>query len=387
MKEGIFPIFRDEVVRIFTHPKYFFFIVGIPLVFFIYYASILSEGVPQKLPITVFDQDNSKLSRQLTQNLNATSSLDVIKTVFSYEEGEKSVKTDETYGFVVIPQNFEKDLNRGENTQVVCYYNGNYLFAGSLINKAFLTTVGTFSAGANIKSQMMKGKTQDQAYTAISPVDTDVHMLFNPFSSYYYFLELSLLPMSFQIVIIVITIYAFGSDLKYNRGKQMYAKGGNNVLNVLIGKMLPYTIVFSILGFFMNSLIFYKIGTPFKGSFFVINLIFIGFTIACQMFAFAYVSLSSSLRTALTFGGGMAALSFSFAGYTFPMEGMPYMIQKICYIFPLTSYINFLVDYGIRGISLSICYTYIFVYLIFFFIGVLTIPKYKKLLIQGRYHE
>lgn len=137
----------------------------------------------------------------------------------------------------------------------------------------------------------------------------------------------------------------------------------------------------------MNSLLFYKLGVPLKGSFLVINLFFCVFVIVCQSMALFLTTLLSSMRTALTIGGSYAALAFSFAGYTFPPEGMSPFIQGLNYIFPFHSYMRFVVNYAIKGVSYNSDQRgYLISFAVFVLIGVVSIPFYYKRLKKGDYH-
>ncbi len=387
MKKGFFSIVKAETLRMLTSPRLLLLTLAIPVGLFIYYFGLLNQGVPEKLPVALYDQDKTKTSRQLARMLNSSPTLDITTEVSSQQEGEKLVRTDEVLAFIIIPSHLEKDLFRGNNTQVVCYYNEQYITAGGLIDKAFRTTVGTFSAGAHINNLMQKGQTSAQAMTNTTPISIDTHILFNPHTNYSYYLNLSLMPMSFQVVVMIVTIFVLGSVLKNHKGRELFVASRGNVWVAYWGKILPYTFLFSIIGFFMNTLLFYKIGIPLLGSFFVVNLYLIVFILVCQLMALFFVSVCSSLRAALTLGSGYTAVAFSFAGYTFPEEGMPVSIQYLNYIFPFTSYLRLIINYAIKGISIGTFeLKYIIAFIIFSGMGLMAMPLYNRLLKKGGYY-
>ncbi|MDR2224332.1 MAG: ABC transporter permease [Flavobacteriaceae bacterium] len=386
MKKGFLSIFKSELVRIFTTPRLLSLMLGVPLMLFVYYSSLLKEGVPRDLPITILDQDNSKLSRQLGFMLDATSSMKISHQVSSEVEGQKDLRRGDSYAFVVIPKDFQRDIQKGVHTNVMCYYNGTYLLPSGLINRDFQMVTGMFAAGAKMKTLQQGGLMPKQALTQVSPIRTEAHVLYNPYTSYSYYLNLSLMPMGLQIIIMVVSIYVFGSVLKYKRGGELLEKANGNYLVAIFGKILPYTMVFFFIGVFMNALLFYKIGIPFKGNIFILNLFFLSFIVVCQCIAFFMASVMSSLRTALTIGSSYAALAFSFAGYTFPPEGMSTFIQYFNYLFPFTSYMRFTVDFAIRGFAYNGAQkNYIIVLALFVCIGIIAYPFYAKKLKKGGY--
>ncbi|WP_246118450.1 ABC transporter permease [Apibacter muscae] len=387
MFKGFLSILKQEFIRLFTSPRLLLFIFIVPVAIFFYYSKLMYSGVPRDLPVVLCDQDNTQTSRKLIRMFDASPTLKFTSTVNNYKEGEKKIKSENSYALIVIPRDFEKNLFKGNSVNVICYYNGQYILAGSLINSAFQTVASTFSAGVHLQTLNKKGQMPSQAMANTVPIKIDEHILFNPYTNYSYYLNIALMPMALQIVIMVVSIYVLGNVLKYNNGNQLLEQGCQNIWVVYWGKILPYTLVFTIIGFFMNSLLFYYIKIPLQGSFFAINLFFLCFIVVCQFMSIFFVSISKDLRSALTFGGGFAALSFSFTGYTFPAMGMPIVVQYINYIFPFTSYLRLIVDYAIRGISFNhLELNYYLAFGIFIIIGFLSIYKYRILLKKGGYH-
>lgn len=387
MQKGFFSIFLNEVQRLLTSPRLMFLAVILPCGLFLYYASLLQEGVPRKFPVVLLDQDKSNTSRELGRMLNATSSMDIVAEVENQQDGEKMIRTDKAFALIIIPANFENDIYRNIDTQVACYYNNNYLLAGGLINKAFQSTVGSFAAGAHISGLTQKGLTQQQALAATSPINSKQHILFNPYTNYSYYLTIALMPMALQIIVMVVSIYVLGSVLKDRKGRELYVRSRGNVWVSFWAKTLPYTLLFSLIGFFMNSLLYYKIGIPLRGNFLIVNIYFIVFVIVCQLFGLFYVSFNKDLRSALTLGGSYSAIAFSFTGYTFPKEGLPDVIQYLSYTFPFTSYLRFIIDYAVRGIAIgSLNFGYIIAFMIFCLIGFASMPGYNRLLKKGGYY-
>lgn len=252
--------------------------------------------------------------------------------------------------------------------------------------ESFQTLGMMFAAGARIETLEQGGLTPDQALAMVNPINTDFHILFNPYTSYAIYLNLSFMPMAFQIIMMIVTVNALARPLKYKQGNQILLLSGGSSLKAIFGIILPYTIIFMILGVFMNSLLYYKIGVPLHGSFLGVNLIFLSFVIAIQSIAVFLAGIMNSLRMAITVGGDYCALAFSFAGYTFPADGMSNFIQVINYVFPFTSYMRFVVDYAMRGIMFNHNQSiYLIGLAVFTTLGVIGIPFYAKKLQKGGY--
>jgi len=380
-------IFIEEWIKIFNTPRLLIILFGVPIFIFIFYSSLMEQGVPTKLPVAILDQDKTPLSRQLGLMLSASPTIDLAYSVNDELEGQSLVRRNDTYAFIIIPRDFQKNVFKGNYTSLSCYYNGQYLLSGAIILKDFQTVAQTLMAGVVLETLEQKGLSERQALASILPINTDIHVLYNPYTSYSYYLNVAFMPMALQIMVMIMAVYTFGLVLKQNKGKEILEKAGNKVYVVVLGKILPYTIVFFTLGFFMNSLLYYKIGIPLQGSFIGVNLIFFAFVICLQSLGLFIASITTSFRTALTIGGDYTALAFSFAGYTFPAIGMNIFIQYLCYIFPFTSYMRFVVDYGIRGIMYNDDQKgYIIALAIFTLLGAIGIPFYHKKLKKGCYN-
>ncbi|MHC5353386.1 ABC transporter permease [Myroides sp. LJL115] len=386
MKKGFSVIFKEEVKRLFTTPRLILLTFGVPIFLFIFYISLFNQGVPTNLPIVVLDDDKSQLSRQLKMMVQSTSTLAIYEEVADALQGEKLIRQGKAFAMIIIPKDFQKNIQKNSYTSVTCYYNGEYILPGGLIMEEFQTLGMMFAAGARIQTLEQGGLTPDQALAMVNPINTDFHILFNPYTSYAIYLNLSFMPMAFQIVMMIVSVYAIGRTLKYQRGRELLDKANGNVMVAMLATLLPYTIIFMILGFFMNCLLYYGVGVTLNGSFLVVNLIFLSFVIAIQSMAFFLASIFDSLRLAMNVGADYAALAFSFAGYTFPEDGMSNFIKVINYIFPFTSYMRFTVDYAMRGIMFDTNqYGYAIAIAVFTCMGMIGIPFYAKKLQKGGY--
>lgn len=378
-------IFISEWTKILTTPRLLIILFGVPVFVFVFYTSLLNQGVPTKLPVAILDQDKSPLSRQLGLMFQASATIGLYN-VDNEIEGQKAVRKNDAYAFIIVPKNFQKNILKGNYTSLSCYYNGQYLLSGAIIMKDFETVAQTMMAGIVLEKLQQKGLTTDEAMASILPINTNLHVLYNPYLSYSYYLNIAFMPMALQIMIMIMAVYTFGLVLKQKKGRELLEKANNNVYIVILGKILPYTMVFFALGFLMNALLFYKIGTPLNGSFLGVNIIFLIFIFVLQCVGLFIASITTSFRTALTIGGDYTALAFSFAGYTFPAIGMNKYIQYLCYIFPFASYMRFVVDYAVRGIAYNDMQKFYIVGLVIFTIfGIIGIPLYQKKLMKGCY--
>ncbi|MET3113763.1 ABC-2 type transport system permease protein [Pedobacter sp. CG_S7] len=385
--KGFKEIFLHEMQTVFTEKRHFLFAIALPLLLFLFFTTLLKDGVPRDLPVVVVDYDRTALSRQLIAQLDATPEMKITEHLSSEEIAKTKVQSGKAYAVIIFPARFEQDVKQGRATEVLNFYNGTYLLPSGLINKAFQKVVGTFSAGASIQSRMKKGSTAQQATLNYKPVNLSAHVLFNPYTNYSYYLNTGFMPMMLQIFVMLTTIYSLGITFKSNKGKALYALSNENYIVAILGKALPYTLIFFVIGTIMNIMMFVWQGFPLNGSKLLLTLNTLLLIISHQAIGIFFVASAKSLRAALTGGTGVSAVSLSFAGLTFPIMGMPLAMQALSYIFPFTHYLKVFVDQGQRGSPIFYSLPSIAAMFVITMIAMLGWKKIKVHLQAGAYPE
>lgn len=342
-------IAKREIALLFNSKSTFIFAVILPFVSILFFNTLLSEGVARNLPVAVVDLDHSSISRNVISQLNAAPEIEVGFFPISQQKGEELVRLGKVYGVITIPQNFETNLKSGKQVSVINQYNSNLLLPGGLEYKAFRKVIGTISAGVNIEKQRKKGISMQQAMVNYQPIVANNNVLSNPYTNYSYYLNTGFLAMFFQIFVMLTTIYCFGADLKYSKGNKLLSITKGNLLAVIVGKVLPYTVWFLLVGIIMLFSMYVWQDFPFFGSKITVLAGLLLLILANQSFALFFVAMSNSFREALTVGSGFAAVSLSFSGITFPIFGMPKVLQWLSQIFPFTHFFELLLDQSQRG--------------------------------------
>ncbi len=345
----IFRIAKREIALLLNNKATFIFAIILPFVFFLFFNTLLSEGVARNLPIAVVDLDNSAVSRNITEQLNATPELEVAYFPMSQLKGQELMLLGKVYGVITFPKNFGADLKSGKQVKLENQYNSNLIVAGGLEYKAFRKVIGTISAGVNIEKQLKTGINKRQAIVNYQPIVTNNHVLSNPYINYSYYLNTGFLSMFFQLFVLLTTIYCFGIDVKYYKGNKLLTLAKGKLSTVILGKILPYTLWFLFVGVFMIITMYVWQDFPFHGSKLTVIAGLVLLIIANQSVALFFISVSNSFREALTFGSGFAAISLSFSGITFPIFGMPPVLQWLSQLFPFTHFFEIILDQSQRG--------------------------------------
>lgn len=373
---SILKVARREFGIIRRKPVYLLGSVGVMAVCCLFYLTFFKAGLPENLPIGVLDLDNSSLSRNFCRQLDATQLGKVIK----YEDfttARDAMQTGEITSLCVIPQGMNEDVNANRRPVFTYYVNSLYLIGGALSYKDILTMV-TLTGGAVQREVLrMKGYSEGAIMGLIQPIVIDEHKIGNATTNYGVYLNNIILPGLLALSIIFVLIYALGSELRYGTSRELMETADGSMAAALLGKLLPYTLIYLALGLGLDLLMFGVCHYPLNGSMGNMMLAMVVFILANEAVAVTIIGLLPTLRYALSIAALFTILAFSFSGFTFPVEAMPTAIQGISVLFPLRFYYLLYVQEAIFGTGLAGWWQYL-VYMLLFLIGPLCVARRLK---------
>lgn len=130
---------RLGVARLASRKMYIFSMVAVPLLVTLFFIDLMDSGLPLRTPVGIVDKDVSPSSRKITRMLNAQELIDIRYHYESYEEAMQAVRNGESFGFFLIPENFEKDAVAGKNPSLSLFTNMSFFVPGTLSFKGFKT--------------------------------------------------------------------------------------------------------------------------------------------------------------------------------------------------------------------------------------------------------
>lgn len=342
-------VLRRELGRIARQPMYVVLMLLLPVLSFSFFALLFEKGVAHDIPIAVFDEDGTTLSRKIVDMIDATPTALVAYEVQDMPQAERLMREGRIMAIVQVPDFFEKNILSNRQTHVEAYITGTNITVNGLLARDIQTAVTTFSAGIQLQLLTKQGLTDRQAMAQLMPVRFNKHVLFNPYTNYGYYLSPSFMPMMLLIFVIMTTIFAVGTELKRGTAGEWLATGGDSVAASVAGKLLPITVVMFLVAMAMLCIIFKVVGVPLNGSLWVILLATLLFIVSYQAIGLFIVALLSNLRLSLSIGGGYSVLAFTFSGLTFPVMAMWPAMQYLSRLFPFTYYTDIFVDQMLRG--------------------------------------
>ena len=352
--------------------------IGVPVFCVIFFLSLLGPGLPLKVPTAIVDLDNSQMSRQVIRSLNAMELVDISDRCDSYVEALDKVKNGSVFGFFVIPTDFQQKA-LGNDTPTIDYYtNLTYFVPGTLAYKGF-KTVAVSTSGSIVKTTLVSAGVGDRmAGTMLQPMVFQEHPMGNPWLNYSIYLTNSFVPGVIALMVMLVTVFSICDEIKRGTSVGWLSDAGGSIVTAVAGKLLPQTVIFSLVGIMCQSLIFGWSHFPLNGNPWHMVFAMILMVIACQSFALIIVGALPNLRLALSIASLRGILSFSVTGFSFPVQSMYGSIGIFSYLIPLRYYFLIYVDQALNGIPLYFSRWYYIALLVFPFVALLLLGNLKK---------
>jgi len=335
-----------------SRPIYFIGTVMVMVFCYVFFLTFFNEGQPNKMPIAIVDKDNSSFSRQFARNLNATQQANIVMRLNSHREARQEMQKGTIYAFVEIDHGFATHVISNRRPTLKFYVNDGYLVAGSLLLKD-ITYMGALTSGA-VQRQVLRarGINESRIMGIIQPITIDTHQVGNPWANYGIYLLNVLLPGVLQLMILLMTVFAIGVEFKERTSHAWLENADNSIFAALTGKLLPYTVVFSIMGIIDNILLYRFMHYPMNSDLAWMFLNTVLFVLAYQAVGVLFIGLTPVLRDGVTMTAFYGLLGFTFAGFTFPIEQLPYMSRIFSDLFPIRHYFNIYVNQALHGTNI-----------------------------------
>lgn len=315
--------------------------VGLPVLVAVVFMWLLSEGLPVRTPVAVVDLDHTELSRRVGRNLAANQMVQVTEHCNSYHEAVNAVKEGRVFGFFVIPHQFAKDAIGGDKPALSFYCNDTYFVPGTLVFKGF-KTISVTTSGGLVQAQLVQSGAESllagSGGAMLSPVKLDVRQPGNPWMNYSYYLTTTFVPCALCLMILLVTVYSITGEIKHGTSVQWLKISGGSMVTALLGKLLPQTVIFSLVGWAIQGVMYGFLGFPLNCSPWIMILAMFLTVTATQCLGVVIAELLPNPRLGLSIAALLGILVFSIGGFSFPVENMYGGVGIFSYLMPIRYY-------------------------------------------------
>ena len=382
--QRILSVARRELRIVRNRPLYFMGSIGVIAFCAIFFLTFLDHGLPDDIPIGVVDEDYSTTSRNFCQQLDATQ-LGKVVHYDSFSSAREDMTSGKIAGVCVIPEGMNEDIQAFRQPKITFYVNGLYFVSGALAWKDLLTMVNLTNGAVQREVLRAKGFNDSQIMGMIRPIDIDTHQIGNVTTNYNYYLSGILLPGVLEMIVILVLIYSLGAELKFGTSRHLMEYSGHSVVTALTGKLLVWTLAFSVIGFVIIMLLYHWLHFPISGSIFNMFIAMFLMILASEAIGVFILEMLPVPRLALSVGALYSVLGFSLSGFTLPLEAMPPYIQGLAAMFPLRHYYLFFVQEVIFGAGFAGWWKEVIYLLMFLFVPLVGLNRLKNAYIHQNF--
>ncbi len=384
--EGAFGrVLRRELERMVSRRLYFGACIVLPLFCMLFMSTIFGDGQMENIPIGIVDLDRTATSRQVARTVASVPTSRVTASYADELHAREAMQRKQIYAYLVIPRQFETDLLGGRQTFLPYYYHFALLSVGVEIRSAMESVLATVALGPVAAAGLASGGAEPRIESFLLPVGMQAHPLFNPSLDYSVYLSHPFFFILLQILILLITLYALGSEIKFGTAEAWLRTAGMNIYAAVAGKLLPYTVLFILMGMLGNYVLFGIVHIPLDASLWPLNLTTALFVVATQALAVFLFSLFPALSITISIASMVGSLGATLSGVTFPARSMYPAIHGLTYLFPVRHFvqINQNILYGNYGYAYA--WGHVAALFLFLLPALAILPHLKRATLSGKY--
>jgi ABC-2 type transport system permease protein len=356
---------RKEFYHVFRDRKTLLMQFGMPIVLIVLFGFALTNEI-KNTKIVICDYSKDIATRAIIDKLQVSNNFEIEEILLSNNEIESAFKEGKIKLAVVFPPNFNNDLNHLNKAQI------QLIADASEPNIATTLTMYATNIIADYQHEIMIG----QKYPF--QINTEMRMIYNP--------ELkgttNFVPGVMALVLFLISVLMTSVSIvreKESGTMEVLLVSPFNPILVVISKVVPYFFLSLINLIIIILLSVYLLDMPIKGSvvllFFESALLIITSLSLGLLISNSTASQQTAMLIALM---GMLLPTVMFAGFIFPIENMPKVLQIISNIIPAKWYYIIAKSIMIKGLGFSAIWKETLVLLgMTVFLLVVSIKKFK----------
>ena len=318
--------------------------IGIPLIQLVLFGFAINAD-PKYLPTAVLLADHGPQGRTLLYAIQNSDYFEFVRQVRTESEAHDVLARGEVQFVVNIPENFTRDLLRGDRPAVL-------VEADATDPAATSNAIGSLRTLLTTALQNdLKGPLAFLAGTD-GPIDLRIHARYNPEAITYYNIVPGLMGVVLTMTMVMITGLAITRERERGTMENLLSMP-TRPFEVMIGKIIPYILV----GYIQVGLILLAAHVLFHvpmlgnlGLLLVVALVFIAANLAMGI-TFSTVAQNQLQAMQMSFFFFLPSILLS--GFMFPFRGMPHWAQALGEVLPLTHFLRIVRGILLKGNSLD----------------------------------
>ena len=340
-------LIKKEMIHMLRDPRTLVFIFLMPIMQLVLLGFVNNTDV-KNVPTAIFNQDNSRASRDLLDSFNATGYFSFDYAVYSQVDVYDLIDSGKAQVGIVIPPNYGTDLTSGKSADVLVLLDGaNPTVAGSVMSAAAL--VGQ-AHGANVRSKQLS--LRGPSGGNVSPVDIRTRVLYNPDLISSYNLVPGLIAMILFQTATSLTALAIVKERERGTIEQLIVTPIRS-WELVVAKIIPYILVS-----FANTVLIMAVGTflfgvPLRGSLILLFSLVGLYLLPTLGLGLLISTAAKTQQQAQLMTMPIMLPSMLLSGVFFPTSSLPVFLQMIGNLLPLTYFVYILRSILIKGVGIN----------------------------------
>ncbi|MBD3232913.1 MAG: ABC transporter permease subunit [candidate division Zixibacteria bacterium] len=341
------PIVKKEFRQVIRDRRTLAVLLFIPAFLITMFGYALNFDV-KHIIMAVYDEDNSKLSREYARSFIHTEYFDLYGYLNDRDQIDNLMGNEVIQVALVIPHDFSNYLIAGKESKVQVIIDGANSNTATTVNGYVEAFTGDFSQKIMLKTFLKTG-----SKAAVMPIDFRPRIWFNPELKSAKFLIPGLIGFILMITAVVSTALSIVREKERNTIEQILVSPVNP-LELVIGKVVPYILISLIAAaavLLVGNILF---DVVVNGSYLLLLLVTLIFLVACLGLGILISTAAETQQTAFMMATMITVLpTFILSGFVFPIRNMPEIIQAITYLVPARYYLVALRAIILKGVGIT----------------------------------
>ena len=342
---------KKELISLKRHPPRLVSILAFPIIMILLFGYGMG-GDMTDLPIVVVSQSHGDLTDLTLDTIKSTETYHVVEIIDDQDKAERMVDKGEVKAAIIMPEDYD-DTNSSNQKAVTLYLDSSDQMASQILDsstQAIFSRLSNMVASGSVTAVSQNSTASPSISHQFNNFKDDIGLHINRIYGNIKYIDF-LVPAVLGMTVMMSCMMGMGATIAGERETGELARlfmTPTSVSTVIGGKIaakLLIELVRALILIFMSILLF---NVSIKGG---ILQTFIVLVIGALCFVGFGIMLSARTQTQEDYA--QIVLPFSMpmmfvSGVFYPIETMPWILQKLAYIFPLT-YLN---D-AMRGIMLK----------------------------------
>lgn len=313
--------------------------VGIPLIQLVLFGFAINSD-PKHLPAAVLMADHGPSGRTLLNAIRNSRYLNFVAEAETEQQAREWIAKGKVLFVIHIPENFTRDLLRGERPAIL-------VEADATDPAATSNAIGSLRTLMDVAfANDFKGPLSYLSREA-APVNLIVQPNYNPEAITQYNIVPGLMGVVLTMTMVMITSLAITRERERGTMECLLSMP-TRPFEVMVGKIIPYIVV----GYVQVTLILlashFVFQVPMVGNLLLLLVVALVFIAANLAMGITFSTVAKNQLQAMQMSFFFFLPSILLSGFMFPFRGMPPWAQVIGEVFPLTHFLRI-----VRGILLK----------------------------------